>query len=92
MITGGDDGTTILQKLAAQSGAEISDLDPETGAIRRRRPRGSKLKEAKTQQNLQGKGAFSMSDCKANVNVPLMFYVARFSSFNLLNFRIFKKN
>ena len=64
VISGGDDGTTILQKLAAQSGTEISDLDPETGAIRRRRSRGSKLKEAKTQQNLQGKDAFTMSECK----------------------------
>ena len=51
---GDDDGTTILQKLAAQSGAEINDLDPETGAIRRRRARGTSLKDAKTQQNLEG--------------------------------------
>ena len=53
--TGDDgDGTSILQKLAAQSGTEINDIDPETGAIRRRRPKGSSLKEAKTAQNLEG--------------------------------------
>ena len=53
--TGDDgDGTSILQKLAAQSGTEINDIDPETGAIQRRRPKGSSLKEAKTAQNLEG--------------------------------------
>ena len=52
--TGDDDDRSILQKLAAQSGTEINDIDPETGAILRRRPKGLSLKEAKTAQNLEG--------------------------------------
>ncbi len=50
-----DGGMTLLQKLAAQSGAEMRDVDPDTGALRKRRPRGSALKQAKTLKNLEGK-------------------------------------
>ncbi len=49
-----DGGMTLLQKLAAQSGAEMRDVDPDTGALKKRRPRGSALKQAKTQKNMEG--------------------------------------